>query len=467
MPGYSLNHPMQGGFDAWFYNGLGGIQPDPARPGFKHTVIRPDFPADLGWARAEYDSIHGRIQSAWHRVNGGLRLDVTIPANTTATVCLEAAPADVRESGSALDETEGVSGVSTENGELRIELGSGDYSFAIGQEEEDGMKIDAATVKEWSEAYRGWQYYPNHVVSAELEPSLGFEAVDCPLVWRHDGEWRMFYTGFDGQGYQTALAVSDDLVHWEPAGRVMGFGKAGAYDHGGVAFCGALFDSYDAGGPRTLKKWNGRYWALYSCYPRQGGYELRPGAEGAAWSEDGETWHRLSDDTPTLSIEGAEPWEEDCIYAPWLLEHEGQFWDFYNAAQASREQMGLAVSNNMADWVRYPGNPVLRNGPAGSYDEQFCSDGKVYRDGDHWTMLYFGVGQGGAHVMAAYSRNLFHWTRDPEPLYQAGGHPGGLDRQYAHKVNLVKDPETGVSYLFYCAVGDQGRGIGLLTSEPL
>jgi predicted GH43/DUF377 family glycosyl hydrolase len=86
---------------------------------------------------------------------------------------------------------------------------------------------------------------------------------------------------------------------------------------------------------------------------------------------------------------------------------------------------------------------------------------------DHWTMIYFGVGRGGAHIMIAFSRDLVHWAAHPEPLYKAGGHPGGLDKTYAHKISLVYNPENDTFYMFYCAVGNKGRGIGLITSKPL
>ena len=334
--------------------------------------------------------------------------------------------------------------------------------------------IDRESLDRWAEKYRGWHYYPEHVLPPSPKDGLDFEKTDCPLVFQHGGVWRMFYTGFDGRGYQTALATSEDLVHWTPKGLVMGYGKPGAYDHGGVTFGGLLFDSYDVRAPKTLKRWQGKYWALYGCYPRQGGYELRPGAEGVAWSEDGERWQRLSDDRPSLSVDGASPWEKDCIYQPWLVEHDGRFWDFYNAANGSVEQMGLAQSRDMVQWKRHSENPILRNGPSGSYDEQFCSDGKVFRDpdlsedgSDVWVMLYFGVGKGGAHIMVAFSRDLYHWTAHPEPLYKAGGHPKGLDAKYAHKISLVHNPANDTFYLFYCAVGKQGRGIGLITSKPL
>ncbi|MCX7006801.1 MAG: hypothetical protein NTY53_06070, partial [Kiritimatiellaeota bacterium] len=105
-------------------------------------------------------------------------------------------------------------------------------------------------------------------------------------------------------------------------------------------------------------------------------------------------------------------------------------------------------------------------------DEKFCSDPKVFRDGDHWTMFYFGVGRGGAHIMIAFSRDLVHWTAHPEPLYKAGGNPSGLDKQYAHKIALIFNPKNETFYMFYNAVPGKrgptgGRGIGLLTSKPL
>ncbi len=332
--------------------------------------------------------------------------------------------------------------------------------------DEQAAAIDRATLDRWAAPFRGWHYYPDFVVPPSPPDALGFQSVDCPTVWRRGKQWQMWYTGFDGRGYQTALAVSDDLIHWRYEGLVMGFGKEGAFDHGGVTFGGPLLTSYDLKAPRTLKRWKGRYRVLYGCYPKQGGYEIRPGAEGAAWSEDGRVWHRQSEDAPILSVEGAAAWEKDCIYQPWLVEHDGRFWDFYNAANGGVEQTGFATSTDLVHWTRHVGNPVVRNTPGG-YDEQFCSDGKVFRDGDHWVMLYFGVGRGGAHIMAAFSRDLLHWTAHPEPLYKAGGHPGGLDQQYAHKISLVYNRANETFYLYYCACGSKGRGIGLITSKPL
>jgi len=336
----------------------------------------------------------------------------------------------------------------------------------------DSAAIDAATVKRWSAPYRGWHYYPDHVIPAR--PNIkGFEAVrmtDVPTVYQLPGRkrWFMTFIGFDGQGYQSFVAESADLIHWTCMRLAMGYGPKGSFDHGGVVLGAFLYEQYDVKAPRILKKRNGKHYSLYGAYPRQGGYELRPGYEGVAWSEDGLTWKRAKNE-PILSVyqKDCGAWEKDCIYQPWLVEYGGRYYNFYNAANGSVEQIGLALSDNLLDWKRYAHNPVIPHGPKGGYNERFSSDGKVFWDRDHWVCFFFGVGRGGAHIMAAFSRDLLHWTVDPEPLYKAGGNPSGLDRQYAHKISLVWNPANETYYMFYDAVGNRGRGIGLITSKPL
>ena len=331
---------------------------------------------------------------------------------------------------------------------------------------------DSKTVKKWSAKFRGWHYYPDHVIPAR--PNIkGFEKVhktDVPTVFQLSGDkkWYMTFIGFDGKGYQSFVAQSDDLIHWTNMRLAMGYGPKGSFDHGGVVLGAFLYTDYDIKAPRILKKHKGKYWSLYGAYPRQGGYELRPGYEGVASSEDGLTWRRAKDE-PILSVHQPDcgDWEKDCIYQPWLVEHKGRYYNYYNAARGSIEQMGLALSKDILTWKRYEKNPVIRNGPKGSFNEKFCSDGKVFWDKDHWVMFFFGVGRGGAHVMAAYSRDLYGWTVDAEPLYKSGGNPSGLDKRYAHKISLIWNPKNDTYYMFYNAVGNKGRGIGLITSKPI
>jgi predicted GH43/DUF377 family glycosyl hydrolase len=334
------------------------------------------------------------------------------------------------------------------------------------------VNIDESTVKKWSEPYRNWHYYPDHVIPAQ-PGIMGFEDVsktDVATVFQIEGDplWYMSFIGFDGNGYQSFIAESEDLVHWENMRLAMGYGPEGEFDYGGVVLGAYLYEDYDIRAPRTLKKKEGKYYSLYGAYPRRGGYELRPGYEGLACSRDGLVWERAKEE-PILSVfqEECGEWEKDCIYQPWLVEHEGSYYNLYNAANGQVEQLGLAISDDLYNWKRYDQNPVIPVGPKGSYNEVFSSDIKVFRDKDHWTGFFFGVGKEGAHIMLAFSTDLLHWKVDPEPIYKSGENPSGLDSQYAHKISLVWNPKNETYYLFYNAVGDQGRGIGLITSKPI
>ncbi|MDO4557801.1 MAG: hypothetical protein Q4C47_02420 [Planctomycetia bacterium] len=344
--------------------------------------------------------------------------------------------------------------------------------FTRSSQPPEDVIIDADTVRKWSEKFRNWTYHPGLVIDSEPDiPGYeDFHSTDCPTVFQlpDDPKWYMSFIAFNGKGYNTFVVESDDLIRWTNPRLLFGFGPEGEFDHGGRVLGAYLYESWNIDAPRTLKKLGDRYWSLYGCYPLQGGYELRPGYEGVAISRDGFTWERAQQSW-ILSIHEADrgSWEQSCIYQPWLVVHKGVYYNFYNAADGDREQTGLAFSDDLLDWKRYPGNPIVPT-TAGGYNDQFSSDPKVYHDEteDHWTMFFFGVGQGGAHIMVAFSRDLLHWYVDPDPIYRAGGHPDGIDSRYAHKTSLVYDHSRKTWFLYYCATGTCGRGIGLLTSGP-
>lgn len=82
----SYNHVFFGDIAAWFINDIAGINFDKNAPGFSSIIIRPHFVSDLNWARATYNSPQGLIASSWKRVGDKVELEVTVPANTQATL---------------------------------------------------------------------------------------------------------------------------------------------------------------------------------------------------------------------------------------------------------------------------------------------------------------------------------------------------------------------------------------------
>ena len=80
--------------------------------------------------RAHYDSIHGRIASEWKLEGGRFSLNVTIPANTTATVYLPVGDASaITESGQDLARAPGLKLLRAEGGFVVLVAESGTYRF--------------------------------------------------------------------------------------------------------------------------------------------------------------------------------------------------------------------------------------------------------------------------------------------------------------------------------------------------
>lgn len=85
---------------------------------------------DLTWAKGHYDSIYGRIISAWKREGHKLTMDIVIPANTTATVYVPSKnEADVTESGKPAAKARGVRFLRWEGKTAVYAVGSGVYQF--------------------------------------------------------------------------------------------------------------------------------------------------------------------------------------------------------------------------------------------------------------------------------------------------------------------------------------------------
>ena len=82
----SINHVFMGDISAWMYNTLAGINLDKDQPGFQNVIIRPHFVKDLEWVKGEYNSVRGLIKSEWKRQGDKIKLSVTIPAGSTATI---------------------------------------------------------------------------------------------------------------------------------------------------------------------------------------------------------------------------------------------------------------------------------------------------------------------------------------------------------------------------------------------
>ena len=315
--------------------------------------------------------------------------------------------------------------------------------------------------------YRTPYKYGRLVLAASKEPgAFDDRTVDCPFLFHHDGRFYMTYIGWDGTGYQTGLASSSDLIAWTKEGCILPRDPASAVTRYNIAMNWIVRENQlrSAG---ELKKVRGRFLGVYHAYPSPG-LEEGPAVIGLCWSDDLMHWEVES---PWLRPEGGADWEAGGLYKPCLVEHQGTYFLFYNAKTKGggwHEQTGVATSTDLKNWQRYSGNPIIPNGPAGSWDERFASDPCVLLDGKRWVFYYYSLDKAGkARDLLALGEEPFHPRKVAEILIDVGP-PGSVDSTYAHKPGVVF--HSGVLYHFYCAVSgkwpDEVRGISVARSKP-
>jgi len=187
------------------------------------------------------------------------------------------------------------------------------------------------------------------------------ELVDCPSIFRDGAHWYMMYVANSNRvGYQTFLAKSDDLLHWEKLGKILSFTKTNDWDawqaDGGIALCDPNWD-----GTHALEKFDGKFWLSYIGGAKQG-YETDPLSLGIAWTKKPakvKEWNRIPEN-PILSGKDADAreFEKKTLYKSQIIHDEKEslgwpFVMFYNGKHKNGfERIGMAVSKDMIHWSR-------------------------------------------------------------------------------------------------------------------
>ena len=289
--------------------------------------------------------------------------------------------------------------------------------------------------------------------------------VDSPTIFRAGDVWYMTYIVFDGQGYETWLAESNDLLHWESKGKILSFTentwdanqKAGYVSLVNIAW----------GGDYSVEKYQGKYWMTY-LGGNTAGYEsgtLKIGLANSSTLTEANEWN--TNNSPLLSPEDEDVrWFENKTIYKSLVIHDSQkhtghpFVMYYNAKgdTANYESIAMAISDDMKTWERYGENPVITKGKG------ICGDAQIAKIDDVYVMFYFGAfWKPGAFERFACSYDLINWTDwNGEDLIASSEL---YDEKYAHKPWVIK--WNGVVYHFYNAVGNNRRVIALATSKDL
>lgn len=132
LPSKSLNHLMLGHLMEWFYQGLGGIRQEEGSVAYKSIVISPEVAADLAHVNVSYNSPYGPIGSKWEKTAGHFMLDVKIPTNTTAKICLPfEGEVTISEGQKMASNKKDVAYKGVEDGRMIYQVRSGEYRFEV------------------------------------------------------------------------------------------------------------------------------------------------------------------------------------------------------------------------------------------------------------------------------------------------------------------------------------------------
>ena len=112
----------------WMYENLAGVKPD---SGYEKITIKPAIVGDLSFVNAKYKSVRGQIASEWKIEGDTLYMNVTIPANSTATVYVPTADVEsVTEGGKKIKNVKDVAFLKKDGIYAVYAVGSGSYAFA-------------------------------------------------------------------------------------------------------------------------------------------------------------------------------------------------------------------------------------------------------------------------------------------------------------------------------------------------
>ena len=288
--------------------------------------------------------------------------------------------------------------------------------------------------------------------------------IDSPTIFQENNTWYMTYIVFDGQGYETWLAQSKDLLRWESKGKILSFTED-TWDANQKAGYVSLVN-YDWGGNYGVEKHQDRYWMTY-LGGNSTGYEagrLKIGLAHSSQLTVVQNWNTKNAPILSPDEETARWFENKTIYKSLIIKdtlaHTGHdYIMYYNAkGDGDFESIGMAVSDDMISWKRYGEGPVI------SREKGICGDAQIAKYNDVYIMFYFGAfWKPGAFERFACSYDLIHWTDWEGADLIAPSE--NYDAKYAHKPWVLK--WNDVVYHFYTAVGDQGRVIALATSKDL
>jgi predicted GH43/DUF377 family glycosyl hydrolase len=273
-----------------------------------------------------------------------------------------------------------------------------------------------------------WAKFANNPVVTGTNLITEFYAIGQPTCLKDKDTLKMWYAagGLPHVTSRILYAWSLDGISWNKHGLGAAVMEPGTGDDWDI--------SIDT--PEIVRDSSG-YKLYYFGDTLTGGSNKKPSARasfGVATSPDGINWTKYSGN-PILTHGGDAEWDRSWIESPAVFwdSSTGNYLMWYSGVDTStwRIAIGLATSPDGFNWTKHAGNPVLRPGPSGSYDDMWAAVPAVIKTDRGYEMWYSGfsstTGYTNITINYATSTDGIHWTKfSGNPLFDTHSSPHSM-----------------------------------------
>ena len=259
--------------------------------------------------------------------------------------------------------------------------------------------------------------------------------------------YQMWFTGWDSAAInRIGYATSPDGIHWaqHSGNPVLSEGAAGAWD------------AYGAYNPTVIR--DGSTYKIW--YHGHDGSQSRI---GYATSPDGINWTKRP--TAVLDLGPSGAWDTIGVGAPTVIKDGATYKMWYEGYDGWWWRIGYATSTDGINWTKHSGNPVIKEGPSGSWNEGHNGGPSVVKVGSAYHMLFAGNDADGTPRIAyATSTDGVSWTVSANNPQMTGGLANPWATEGVAHPTLLWDPNEGIFKAFYRGKSGSDWGIGYATT---
>lgn len=226
-----------------------------------------------------------------------------------------------------------------------------------------------------------------------------WDSVDLlnPSVIKKGNTYYNYYSGYNGEVWQTGLATSNDGTHWTKYENnpVLKLSDKGEWD-----------DSYIAANGSAIEVNNKVFYYFQGVSSTDNKASI-----GLATSND---WFNFEKEAnPVLTVGSDHTWDSKGVADPYVIKYKDYYYMYYlGMDEMNVQRLGVARSKDGVVWEKSTANPILDVGTKGSFDENGLGEPSVFYNTPYFYMIYTGRDAGEKRdIGLAVSLDGVHWKK--------------------------------------------------------